>query len=196
VFKSSCQQARFTLDDHLQTEGIHHNVNRYTVRSAHGTKRLHRSAGEATEMPDPRGLVDWEYYRERLSGAIQKIITIPAALQRVPNPVPRVAHPDWLHKRVRGPGKCQMFRKQYRSRKGNEGSVEKVKDVPAVSMSHDECISQPCHGHLCPLGCSVSGACARPSVLAPHTESDAPLYFWVVRHRRYGRRTTGSSSES
>ena len=51
-------------------------------------------------MPDPRGLVDWEYYRERLSGAIQKIITIPAALQRVPNPVPRVAHPDWLHKRV------------------------------------------------------------------------------------------------
>lgn len=51
-------------------------------------------------MPDPRGIVDWEYYRERLSGAIQKIITIPAALQRVPNPVPRVAHPDWLHKRV------------------------------------------------------------------------------------------------
>lgn len=55
-------------------------------------------------MPDPRGLVDWEYYRERLSGAIQKIITIPAALQRVPNPVPRVAHPDWLHKRVRDSG--------------------------------------------------------------------------------------------
>jgi DNA polymerase epsilon subunit 1 len=55
-------------------------------------------------MPDPRGLVDWEYYRERLSGAIQKIITIPAALQRIPNPVPRVAHPDWLHKRVRYPG--------------------------------------------------------------------------------------------
>lgn len=57
--------------------------------------------GETNEMPDPRGLVDWEYYRERLSGAIQKIITIPAALQRVPNPVPRVAHPAWLHKRVR-----------------------------------------------------------------------------------------------
>jgi hypothetical protein len=57
-------------------------------------------------MPDPRGLVDWEYYRERLSGAIQKIITIPAALQRVPNPVPRVAHPDWLHKRVRRNGRA------------------------------------------------------------------------------------------
>ena len=28
--------------------------------------------------------------------SIQKIITLPAALQRLPNPVPRVAHPDWM----------------------------------------------------------------------------------------------------
>lgn len=27
-----------------------------------------------------------------------KIVTIPAALQGVKNPVPRIAHPDWLHK--------------------------------------------------------------------------------------------------
>ncbi|MCL4127577.1 UNVERIFIED_CONTAM: hypothetical protein GTU68_024765 [Idotea baltica] len=47
-----------------------------------------------------RNILDWEYYIERLSGTIQKIITIPAALQGVPNPVPRVQHPDWLHKRV------------------------------------------------------------------------------------------------
>ncbi|KAJ8965898.1 hypothetical protein NQ314_003839 [Rhamnusium bicolor] len=33
-------------------------------------------------------------------GAIQKIITIPAAMQGVPNPVPRVRHPDWLHKKI------------------------------------------------------------------------------------------------
>lgn len=38
--------------------------------------------------------------RERLGSAIQKIITIPAAMQRVSNPVPRVKHPDWLHKKV------------------------------------------------------------------------------------------------
>ncbi|KAB7504214.1 DNA polymerase epsilon catalytic subunit A [Armadillidium nasatum] len=49
---------------------------------------------------DIRNILDWEYYIERLSGTIQKIITIPAALQGVPNPVPRVQHPDWLHKRV------------------------------------------------------------------------------------------------
>ncbi|XP_022730050.1 DNA polymerase epsilon catalytic subunit A-like isoform X3 [Durio zibethinus] len=48
-----------------------------------------------------RSIVDWSYYKQRLSSAIQKIITIPAAMQKVTNPVPRVAHPDWLHKKVR-----------------------------------------------------------------------------------------------
>ena len=47
-----------------------------------------------------RALVDWDYYKERLGGTIQKIITIPAAMQHVPNPVPRIKHPDWLHKQV------------------------------------------------------------------------------------------------
>jgi DNA polymerase epsilon subunit 1 len=31
---------------------------------------------------------------------IQKLITIPAALQKVRNPVPRVPHPDWLQRRI------------------------------------------------------------------------------------------------
>ncbi|XP_066147109.1 DNA polymerase epsilon catalytic subunit 1 [Euwallacea fornicatus] len=49
---------------------------------------------------DIRDVLDWSYYIERLGGAIQKIITIPAAMQGVPNPVPRVRHPDWLHKKI------------------------------------------------------------------------------------------------
>ncbi|XP_037918811.1 DNA polymerase epsilon catalytic subunit 1 [Hermetia illucens] len=49
---------------------------------------------------DIRDVLDWNYYIERLGGAIQKIITIPAALQGLSNPVPRVQHPDWLHKRM------------------------------------------------------------------------------------------------
>lgn len=60
-----------------------------------------RCAGNEGQVPDLRFIVDWDYYRERLSGAIQKIITIPAALQRLPNPVPRVKHPDWLLKQAR-----------------------------------------------------------------------------------------------
>ncbi|EOA39472.1 hypothetical protein CARUB_v10008067mg [Capsella rubella] len=48
-----------------------------------------------------RLIIDWSYYKQRLSSAIQKVITIPAAMQKVANPVPRVNHPDWLHKKVR-----------------------------------------------------------------------------------------------
>ena len=49
---------------------------------------------------DIRDILDWNYYIERIGGTIQKIITIPAALQGVSNPVPRVQHPDWLHKKM------------------------------------------------------------------------------------------------
>lgn len=58
-------------------------------------------AADADQVPDIRDILDWDYYRERLGNAIQKIITIPAAMQGVTNPVPRVKHPDWLHKKVR-----------------------------------------------------------------------------------------------
>ena len=33
--------------------------------------------------PDIREILDWDYYIERLGGTIQKIVTIPAALQGV-----------------------------------------------------------------------------------------------------------------
>lgn len=49
---------------------------------------------------DPRGIIDWGYYRERVASVVQKIITIPAALQNISNPVPRVEHPMWLQKRL------------------------------------------------------------------------------------------------
>jgi len=50
---------------------------------------------------DPRTVLDWDYYRERLASVIQKLITIPAAYQKVRNPVPRVPHPEWLDRRIR-----------------------------------------------------------------------------------------------
>lgn len=49
---------------------------------------------------DLRSILDWGYYIERLGSVIQKLITIPAAMQKVANPVPRIRHPDWLHRRV------------------------------------------------------------------------------------------------
>ena len=49
---------------------------------------------------DLRTILDWDYYRERLGSVIQKLITIPAALQKIRNPVPRIVHPDWLQRRI------------------------------------------------------------------------------------------------
>ena len=55
--------------------------------------------GDPGDM-DPRTILDWGYYLERLGSVIQKLITIPAALQKVRNPVPRVEHPEWLQRRI------------------------------------------------------------------------------------------------
>ena len=49
---------------------------------------------------DPRTIIDWDYYLDRLGSVVQKLITIPAALQKVRNPVPRVGHPEWLQHRI------------------------------------------------------------------------------------------------
>lgn len=38
-------------------------------------------AGDVHTAPDVREFIDWGYYRERISSAIQKIVTIPAAYQ-------------------------------------------------------------------------------------------------------------------
>ncbi|XP_045777091.1 DNA polymerase epsilon catalytic subunit 1 isoform X2 [Maniola jurtina] len=77
-----------------------------------------------SEDIDIRDVLDWAYYIERLSGAIQKIITIPAALQGLENPVPRVQYPDWLHK------KMLAKNDKFKTRKITDMFSAKPKDVP------------------------------------------------------------------
>lgn len=48
---------------------------------------------------DMRNIIDWDYYKERLNNSIQKILSIPAIMQKYPNPVPRCEIPEWLVKR-------------------------------------------------------------------------------------------------
>jgi DNA polymerase epsilon subunit 1 len=50
---------------------------------------------------DIRKILDWDYYKERLGGTIQKIITIPAALQNCVNPIKAIKQPEWLNKRIK-----------------------------------------------------------------------------------------------
>ena len=67
----------------------------------HYLRKWLKSPGMEDDDFDIRNVLDWDYYIERLNNTIRKIITIPAALQKVPNPVPRVPHPDWLQTTVR-----------------------------------------------------------------------------------------------
>ncbi|XP_020536143.1 DNA polymerase epsilon catalytic subunit A isoform X2 [Jatropha curcas] len=87
-----------------------------------------------------RSIIDWSYYKQRLSSAIQKIITIPAAMQKVANPVPRVVHPDWLHKKVRE--KEDKFRQRKLidifSLSNKDDSLRKTTDVVTASYMMDK----------------------------------------------------------
>lgn len=70
-----------------------------SVRKHYLRKWLKDPSLSETDL-DIRSIIDWNYYLERFGSVIQKLITIPAAMQKVDNPVPRVKHPDWLAKRV------------------------------------------------------------------------------------------------
>ncbi|CAA6660705.1 unnamed protein product [Spirodela intermedia] len=83
-----------------------------------------------------RSIIDWSYYKQRLSSAIQKIITIPAAMQKVSNPVPRVIHPDWLHKKVRD--KDDRFRqKKLHDMFGPIGNGGTMQNHASVDSNHE-----------------------------------------------------------
>lgn len=66
----------------------------------HYLRKWLKSPGMEGDACDIRNVLDWDYYKDRLGKTIQKIITIPAALQKVSNPVPRIPHPVWLSKKI------------------------------------------------------------------------------------------------
>ena len=103
-------------------------------------------------------VLDWEYYVERFNGTVQKIITIPAALQsvsafldqvfmtfedeqflivvswQVPNPVPRCKHPDWLQKKLLE--KNDIFRQK----KITDLFFSAPKPAPAITDSNSQVV--------------------------------------------------------
>ncbi|KAK5774182.1 hypothetical protein RI543_004469 [Arxiozyma heterogenica] len=88
---------------------------------------------------DIRYIIDWAYYRERLASTIQKIITIPAALQDVDNPVPRVEHPDWLKKKihVRNDKYKQTSLSKFFNKADEAPESGKIKDIEDLFRSND-----------------------------------------------------------
>lgn len=89
---------------------------------------------------DFQQLLDWEYYTGRFTACVQKIITIPAALQNIPNPVPRVAHPDWLEKKIK------QQNSNYR-----QLSIDGLMQLPRKEENTVMNGFQPPHGQVQPL---------------------------------------------
>jgi DNA polymerase elongation subunit (family B)/Zn-finger nucleic acid-binding protein len=136
---------------------------------------------------DPRSIIDWDYYITRLGSAIQKIITIPAALQRVANPVPRVAHPDWLNRVVRqknDPLKQQSLSK-YFAKAAAPSSAPDIEDLLSGGAA-----SSSSGAHHVARVARPATAIAEPQ---EEDESDGPSYEtdaaeWIARRtKRYAR---------
>ena len=120
---------------------------------------------------DLRTILDWEYYTERLGSVIQKLITIPAALQKVPNPVPRIRHPDWLFKRVAAKeDKFQQHKltDMFAKMKTKAADIEEIGD-PASSTQNKVAV--------------VNKKQPKAPEVAPAPESDYSAYIRVTRKR-------------
>ena len=89
------------------------------------------TADPTLENFDIRSIIDWDYYRERLGSTIQKIITMPAALQDIKNPVPRVEHPEWLRKKIlmKEDKFQQTSINRFFSKTDNKPGMRKVQDI-------------------------------------------------------------------
>ena len=86
------------------------------------------------EDVDMREVIDWEYYKERLAGNILKIVIIPAAIQRIENPFPDIAYPDWVSRMMARKTNQQKSLNNYFSKNvGNSNRIISVnKDIEDI----------------------------------------------------------------
>ena len=91
------------------------------------------------EDVDMREVIDWEYYKERLAGNILKIVIIPAAMQRIENPFPDIAYPDWVSRMMARKTNQQKSLNNYFSKNiGNNNRIISVnKDIEDFGRNND-----------------------------------------------------------
>lgn len=93
------------------------------------TKYLRKWLRMHTIPNDIRDIIDWGYYMERLSNVITKILIVPAAMQNVPNPLPKIPLPPWAvqnNKLLRFLDKkacIQIEKKNLKSNSNSQGSL-------------------------------------------------------------------------
>jgi len=84
---------------------------------------------------DIRSIVDWAYYRKRIGANIQKIVTIPAAMQKIVNPLPNLQHPAWLFKKISQQNDPFQQRKITSFFNANQAVAKKVRSKPTPAQS-------------------------------------------------------------
>ncbi|XP_060805157.1 DNA polymerase epsilon catalytic subunit 1 [Amyelois transitella] len=132
-----------------------------------------------TEHIDIRDVLDWPYYIERLSGAIQKIITIPAAMQGLDNPVPRVQYPDWLHKKMLAKSDKFKTRKITEMFSAKPKELKENDDEEASGSHEDSTASVETELDMEDIGSEPRAAPARPLVRTVKRKREAsPPRCW------------------
>ncbi|KAI4322394.1 hypothetical protein L6164_022096 [Bauhinia variegata] len=117
-----------------------------------------------------RSIIDWSYYKQRLSSAIQKIVTIPAAMQKVANPVPRVVHPDWLYKKVR------EKEDKFRQRKLVDVFNSMSRDIQSKRHGDSNNTSHVMDGDLEDFGNKSKSSITGPRPIIRHYEANSELH--------------------
>ncbi|KAJ3423383.1 DNA polymerase epsilon catalytic subunit a [Anaeramoeba flamelloides] len=104
-------------------------------------KRFIKKWSKNSQMQDftLRSIIDWDYYLKRIGTMLQKIVTIPAALQGIENPLPCVKHPDWLIKKIKimkEKGKQKKITNYFQVKKGSNNLID-IEDI-IINKNHDQ----------------------------------------------------------
>ena len=115
----------------------------------HFLRKWLKSPGLDGDGFDIRNILDWDYYMDRFSNTVRKIITIPAALQRISNPVPRVEHPSWLLSKVaqfNDPFQQKSIRDMFKSKPVR--SIADIEDVGGNASGKSSSYSSAVSRHV------------------------------------------------
>lgn len=115
-----------------------------------------------------RDILDWDYYISRFGKTLQKIITIPAAMQGVRNPLPRVADPDWL-----------------RVKKQRESDPRKQRKIDSIFVSTGTHSSTRHHGNVPDIE-SMALALRTPSKRRAERDEEIVTPFELAARRADG----------
>lgn len=85
---------------------------------------------------DPRNIIDWGYYFERLASVVLKIISIPAYLQIRKNPCETVQLPSWILKKIAESQIAQSKLTSFFSQTKAKKAVISDKDIEDIGTSN------------------------------------------------------------